>query len=212
MELVGDIFMNWIGKILRLTWSNITAVSTLILALGTIVLAMVSCRQVGIMEADQRPWIGMASVGIDQRFDFANGGHFILEIGNSGRSPALEVTVTLLNWNTDIKTVAFPIPECTSECRIENIEMIPGSGLGMTIPNIEGEPSPLPKAGDTGYIIARIDYKDSRGNGHITGMCFKIPTSLGSGTPAPPPPFGNGKPAVNFTPISCAAPNSNYAT
>jgi hypothetical protein len=128
--------------------------STLALAICTIVLAVVSCRQVGIMEADQRPWIGMAAVGIDQRFDFGNVGHFKLEIVNSGRSPALEVTVTLLNWNTDIKNVTFPIPKCTSECRIENAEMVPGLALGMLIPDVGGAPSPLPKAGDTGYIIA----------------------------------------------------------
>jgi hypothetical protein len=194
--------------ILQLIWSNISSISTFILALGTVVLAFASWRQTGIMEADQRPWIGVVATDLDQRFDFVNvGGHFNLEITNSGRSPALNVTITFLKWNTDINTVQFPIGKCNAgECRIENLEIIPGMRFSMLIP--ESEELPLPKAGDTGYIIARIDYQDSKGTPHVTGVCLKIPTKLIMLNPP-----RNGFTSITvFTPTSCAAPNSNYAT
>ena len=194
--------------ILQRIWSNITSISTLMLALGTIVLAVVSCRQVGIMEADQRPWIGVVATDLDQRFDFVNvGGHFNLEITNSGRSPAFDVSITLLKWNTDINTVQFPIAKCNaSECRIENMEIVPGMRFSMLIP--QSEELPLPKAGDTGYIIARIDYQDSKGTPRVTGVCLKIPTTL---IMLNPPRNGFTSMTV-ITSTSCAAPNSNYAT
>ena len=189
--------------ILQLIWNNIIPISTLILALGTIVLAAVSYRQVRIMEADQRPWIGASSMGLDERFDFINvGGHFYLALANSGRSPALNVSVTLLKWNTDINTVQFPIGKCNAgECRIENLEIVPGMRFSMLIP--ENDVIPLPKVGDTVYIIARVDYQDSSGTPHVTGICFKFPTKL----------VRNGTSSITeSTPTSCPASNSNYAT
>jgi hypothetical protein len=117
------------------------------------------------------------------------------------------VTITFLKWNTDINSVQFPIGKCNAnECRVENLEMVPGMKWGMIIP--ETETLPLPKAGDTGYIIARIDYQDSRGTPHVTGICFKIPTDLVVFNP----PRNGSSNGIHSTPVSCAAPYSNYAT
>jgi len=191
--------------ITRQVWSNITPFSTLILAIGTVCLALVSCRQIGIMEADQRPWVGVKSEGIVDSPEFITGGYYHLEIVNSGKSPALDVTVTLLNWNTDINNVQFPIPKCTSECREQNMEMVPGFYSGMLIPEIDK--TPLPKAGDTGYIIARVDYHDSKGTPYVTGICYKSITTVVTTV------VNNvNKTRVIDTNTSCAVPKSNYAT
>jgi hypothetical protein len=203
--VVNEIVNDTKKHIPKLIWDNITSVSTFILAIGTIVLAVVSCRQVGIMEADQRPWVGADFTGLDQHTDFATSGHFFLDIANSGKSPAFDVTVTLLKWNADINQVQFPIKKCNAgECRIEHLEMLPGLHLGLLIPEIDA--SPLPKAGDTGFIIARIDYQDSVGTAHVTGICVKIVTAF-TANPSRP---GNNSIAVTST--SCATPNSNYAS
>jgi hypothetical protein len=67
----------------------------------------------------------------------------------------LDLSVTLLRWNTDINTVQFPINKCnTNECRVENLEIVPGMRFIMLIP--ETDVTPLPKAGDTGYIMPEI--------------------------------------------------------
>lgn len=77
----------------------------------------------------------------------------------------------------------------------------------MLIPEIDTPP--LPKVGDTGFIIARIDYQDFAGTIHVTGICIKIVTAFAA-APNPPRPGINNSIAVTIT--SCATPNSNYAT
>ena len=101
------------------------------------------------------PWVGLRSVGIIEGLDWNAGGYFRLEITNAGKSPAINVSVTLLNWNTDINVLKFPINKCTSECRVENLQLVPGTIFGMIIPR--SATSPLPKGGDTGYIIERVE-------------------------------------------------------
>jgi hypothetical protein len=71
---VNEIANGTNNTILQRVGNNIMSISTLIFALGTVVLAAVSYRQVGIMEADQRPWIGVGALNIDQHFDFTNTG------------------------------------------------------------------------------------------------------------------------------------------
>lgn len=140
-----------------------TSISTFILAIATIWLACAVYRQLIIMEEDQRPWVGSRALGVIPNDNIFVGGYFYIDLINTGKSPALNVSLTLLNWNTDINTVQFPINKCAGACRFENVELLPGSPLQVRIP--EYGKQPLPKAGDTGYIIARIDYLDSRGQG-----------------------------------------------
>jgi hypothetical protein len=186
----------------RSIFDKVTSIATLILSSATVVVALIAYRQVGIMEADQRPWIGMGTVGPVPTPEFlSTGGHFDLEVVNTGKSPAIGVTITLLKWNTDINTVQFPLNRCASECRIENGALIPGARLGMLIP--DSETPPMPKAGDTGYVIARVDYQEANGTPHVTEICYKIITTA-------PSPLTNNRLAVSTT--SCAAPNSNSAS
>jgi hypothetical protein len=173
--------LRWVSDSLKRaeTW---TSVATLILAIATIWLALGMYRQIGVMQDDQRPWVGMEAGVLERPGIFLTNdgvptdGYFIVVISNGGKSPALNVTLTLLNWNVDINTVKFPINKCGGSCRITNTELLPGDRLNLLIPEFGKQP--IPKPGDTGNIIARIDYTDAHGTLYVTAMCVKVITAL----------------------------------
>lgn len=174
---------------------NWIASFTVVLAIANAFLAFSVYRQVSIMENDQRPWVGMDYIKISG--DRVTGVYYALGITNAGKSPALNVNVSIGDWNQDAKSVRLFTKKCSGDCREHDIEMIPGYQLGIRIP-IVGKP--FPKIGDTAWLIARIDYRDSESRWHKTGICFTCVTTLEA-----------DQKTIVTDQDACAIPNSNYA-
>ena len=116
-------------------------------------------KQLDVMKVDQRPWIGMASVGTIPNDPTAGIDDF-LTITNAGKFSAFDVSFSVDDWKQDADAVHLFTEKCSNDCRERNIEMVPGNQLGVRIPLI-GEA--LPQVGDTVWLISRIDYRDFGG-------------------------------------------------
>jgi hypothetical protein len=186
-------------------WARRLSAATIMIALFSLISAAVAIAQWLIangtlteLRDEQRPWVG----GTVQVFSNPSSAsyYFLLDIRDTGRTPALEVSVTLAEWATDPATASFPLRQCEgSTCRIQNIELLPGAGLGIRIPEA-GKAEP--KVGDVGHVIARIDYKEPNGRGHRTDICFIMVFT--------PITITNG-PKFSETTTGCPQPGSNYA-
>jgi hypothetical protein len=89
------------------------------------------------------------------------------------------------------------VGKCDGSCRMTNTEMLPGDRLQLLVP--EYGKQPLPKPGDTGNIIARIDYTDAHGTSYSTGICVKVLTAI-----VAPHKMSTDK-------VGCTEPDSNFA-
>ena len=176
----------------------LTALATGAIAVLTLSLAHDSARQAKIsnrqleamqgqldaMKSDQRPWIGL--LGIDPLQD-ANA--VMVKIVNGGKSPALNVRASILGGQIGTDTIQFPGKPCGSDCTLAGIEMLPNVPLGRRIPPLNQVPV---AASAKIWVVVRVDYSDTDGGRHTTGVCLiRIP------------PYGDMQ--------SCPGPYSNYA-
>jgi hypothetical protein len=179
-----------------------TTILTGFLAFGTLLLALASCMQIGVMEDDQRPWLGLVSVGPRPGEGNPNTGLYLgANFINVGHSPAFVSKMRIMPWETDPKSVSFPISSCETDCVQKNIVMIPNAAVNLSIP-IAGQEK-LPKVGDQANIIFRIDYSDERGHSHTTAGCYVVDLH-------PVQPFPNILAAAATT-VGCSQDRSNYA-
>jgi hypothetical protein len=141
-------------------------------------------RQLTVMETDQRPWVGLDGIDPSRTNDF----FYLVKLANAGKSPAMSARVIIIGGAGDCTEFAVPRQPCEGDrCTFNNVEMLPNVPLGARIPRF-GEPAPTP--GGEVCLIARVDYEDTDGKPHKTGICL-IQSPAGQ--------------------RSCAEPNSNYA-
>jgi hypothetical protein len=146
-------------------------------------------RQLGIMQADQRPWVGLN--GIDPIADKADPTAtlaYVLEVKNGGKSPAMNAKIKIKGAPGDCSQISLPTQPCDGDdCTFDGIMMLPEVPIGARVPKI-GEPTIKP--GSDVCLILRVDYQDADGASHKTGVCL-VQSSTGT--------------------RSCKFPNSNYA-
>jgi hypothetical protein len=190
-------------------WNRRLSTATIAIAVLSLISAAVAIAQWSIangtlteLRDEQRPWVG----GTMQVFfnpappNPPSTSYYFLDVKNTGRTPALGISITLAEWATDPATASFPLRRCEgSTCRMQNIELLPGGDLALRIP--EGG-KPEPKLDDVGHVIARIDYKEPNGKGHRTDICFTVvftPLAIASGA------------KFSETMTACPQSDSNYA-
>jgi hypothetical protein len=179
--------------------SLITAIATALLTIVTIGLVVVATWQWTAMKQGQRPWIamsGIAPVPFGERIpNWSIYYGYQFAVHNGGQSPALNVSVSVEKWNVNVGAIKFPTQKCVPSCILNNFEFLPGQNWAGRVPQYIEEP-PLPAVGDDIAIVARIDYEDTDGNPHKTGICiigqFDITTIYSHWT-------------------ACKEPQSNYA-
>jgi hypothetical protein len=103
-----------IRKAKTLTWEALTAISSLILAIATLLLALGANKQIILMQEDERPWVG-AHISTIPPPPNSKDLYFGAEISNTGKSPAFNARVSFKKWNDDPKTITFPIEQCEGE-------------------------------------------------------------------------------------------------
>ena len=184
----------------RLTFDQWTLITNCVLAAATVFLAVGVMWQINIMEDDQRPWVGIGSLQVIPATPNQQELYLLVEITNSGKSPALDVAITTAEWNSNPDTLLFPITKCKDECRVDNEEILPGAFVGIRIPKVNQFPVPL--IGNKMNIVIRVDYRDTHNKQYYTGICKVVTTS--------PDPRSNRSVIVDQA--SCAKANSNRAT
>jgi hypothetical protein len=125
--------------------------------------------QMDVMLADQRPWLGVGFVGYppDQPYQ--------LQFINGGKSPAFDVAISAQVWPGDeAAPPRLPTSRCTLDCKVDNLEMLPGVPFQMILLRQFGATGPNgPTFLDAaGWIVGRADYKDAQGRPHKTGVCL----------------------------------------
>lgn len=183
----------------RLTFDQWTLVINCVLAVATVFLAVGVVWQINIMEDDQRPWVGIGALQVLPETTNQQQLYILVEILNSGKSPALDVTISAAEWNSNINTLSFPIKKCKDDCRVDSEEILPGAFVGIRIPKADKLPAPL--IGEKINVVIRVDYRDAH-NQYYTGICKIVTTSAD--------PRSNRSVIVNQD--SCAKTNSNRAT
>jgi hypothetical protein len=93
-------------------------------------------RQMGIMEADQRPWVGLN--GIDPISDKADPNTIIaymLEVKNGGKSPAMNAKIKIKGGAGDCTQISVPTQPCDGDdCTFDGVMMLPEVPLGGRVP------------------------------------------------------------------------------
>ena len=155
----------------------ITSIATVFLTVITGVLVWVAYLQWQTSKEDQRPWVGMTAIQPETENPISRTAlyHKII-ITNSGKSPAFHVMVGAGEWNKDPHSMTFPTKKCDEDCVGRSIEILPGTGLTFEFPS--PDISPPPQVSDIVWVVLRIDYEDSDGAPHKTGLCVKIKTRL----------------------------------
>jgi hypothetical protein len=197
------------GETAQDRWNRRLSTATIAIAVLSLISALVAIAQWSIangtlteLRDEQRPWVGglVQVIPTYAAPNLPSTSYYNLDIRNTGKTPALELSVTLAEWATDPATASFPLRRCEgATCRIQNVELLPGANLGLRIPEV-GKPEP--KFDDVGHVIARIDYKEPNGKGHRTDICFIVvftPLTITSG------------PKFSETTTGCPQPGSNYA-
>ena len=141
--------------------------------------------QLDVMKTDQRPWVGLR--GID---NIPNSSAKMLVFSNGGKAPAMNASVFVSGVSEGDDTLVIPEAACESTCTFRGIELLPNVPLAVRVPRV-GQPDPT--ADIPFWLVARIDYVDSEGHPHKTGICFRI------------------MPDAGHSITDCPAPNSNYA-
>ena len=171
------------------TYRNAADTSNLMNAITTLVdmskqvkrQADLTQEQLALIHAEQRPWMGL--MGIQP---LPNSTAFYVNIVNSGKTPAIGTNV-LISGVPGEKVFVSDQP-CDAECDIRNLVMLPGVPISLRVPKI-GEPDPprdIPF-----WIRVRIDYADTGGQSHKTGICLRILPDSGRSIVACPSPVSN---------------------
>lgn len=163
----------------RATWM-IAALTATTIGVGVSQYIIFS-RQLTAMEYDQRPWIGLGFAG------YPPDSPFQIQFVNGGKSPAFNVSIKANVWaHNDSAEPIVPHAKCTLDCRVSGIEMLPSVPYQFILLR-------LPSGADIpGAIVARVDYTDSEGRPHKTGIClYHFPD--------------------RHDLIACNTPDSNYA-
>jgi hypothetical protein len=115
---------------------------------------------------------------------------YFVVIINGGKSPATNTNVRIFDWAEGDQKLTFPTNPCTNDCNLRGIEMLPNMPLGIRVPPVGSLREPPI------WLVARIDYSDTQGKPHKTGICLVV----------------NAVPPAEAREIrSCPAPGSNYA-
>lgn len=181
----------------------LTAVATLLLAFVTAGLVVISYFQWTTSKNDQRPWVGINSVQSSDSLIPPDSIHMRLNITNSGKSPAINVFVGVEDWRKDFHSIVFPTAKYDTTCRINGMELLPNGGVYIDIPSSNDEI--FARIGDTILIVVRIDFDDTDGVPHKTGLCMTYTNHLTNIKTV------RGLPVVAGTELTCNTPTSNYA-
>ena len=97
---------------------RVTALGTLVLASGTIALALVSRQQIQVMKDDQRPWVDIINIKIVNDITFSPNGAAItvqFNLNNTGHTPGMKVSTWFVpfakrdGWLDRIKKFENPV-------------------------------------------------------------------------------------------------------
>jgi hypothetical protein len=140
-------------------WTRRVGIFTFFLFVISAATADIFYRQLAVMRADQRPWIGAGNIGLPPD------GPFSIQFINSGKSPALNVTISAFLWEPDKEEhpPQLPTSRCTSSCKFIGVEMLPNVPYTFVLGRGPDE---------NGWIIARADYEDADGSSHQTLICM----------------------------------------
>jgi hypothetical protein len=151
----------------RLTASEwMTAILTAAIAAATVWNVVVVETSVGIMrgqliamKVDQRPWVGIS---------FADYPPNPVQLGfkNTGKFPAMNVSIKAFAWQPSSQEASpiLPTDRCTVDCKISGVEMPPEMPFQFIL---------MRPAQDTVvWLVGRVDYEDSAGIQHKTGICL----------------------------------------
>jgi len=183
----------------RATLEKVGVIAAIIAAALAGLSAWIFYGQLDEMWADQRPWIGLMGI---QTFDesMTTGFGYGVEIVNTGKSPAFEVSFSVQDWRQDPNNPHIPSEKCVTDCAMKNLVMPPGGIEGMRVPLLG---KPRPKVGDVAWIIVRVDYRDLKHEWHKTKICFTATARLVSDD--------QNRQRLAVDQVACPIPDSNYA-
>ena len=118
------------------------------LAIGTISLVWSASRQIGLMEEDQRPWVGFEIVRA------------------TNAKPGEPLEAVRARFRTDWWDTKERRSECVHDC--SESFLLPGASVQYAA-GIPGNMTDFPKTAPA--IFGRVDYRDQHGNRYWTTLC-----------------------------------------
>ena len=128
-------------------------------------------ENVNTFQLDQRAWVGMKSLSFRGQVKLGSELYAVIQIENTGKTPALEVTVNkALSFKSPTKETFAQLPKVGA---FANFVIAP-NGTFATVQMLsnnwtEDDIKRLNK--DTAYIFGRIFYRDVFGHGRQTWFC-----------------------------------------
>lgn len=135
--------------------------------------------QLEIMQADQRPWIELASL-----VDVDNSAAVDIKLKNFGKSPAMRTRVSI---SVQAQGLGAPVTfntACNTNCSMQPFVFPPDFIVGFRYPRAQDPPVAL---GTIRRIGIRIDYGDESGKSHTTGICMLSAANHGASDACPDP-------------------------
>lgn len=169
-------------------WFYLHIGATCVIAVFTVVLAVVAYQQYRWVQDSERPWISSSGQAISLDDEGRVRG-IIWHLTNGGKSPAQNVSVSLSlrigdAIPRDEHNMKSPLPE-----KCQSVPLLEGEDGPMAIPGVTIDipigppPEVINSSSDINqnirglYVVGCIDYKDGAGRRHRTDVCeFYYPT------------------------------------